>query len=860
MSNLLIDHINNVGIGETWKAILNLVDYLVVAFLIFISFTNILKIQIDTYAVKKTIPSLVLGVVLANLSWYICIMIVDFATLLVEWERQHMVINMLKGTTSADYIDQYFSDGLAGASSHKGGFLSLMFTAIFKPLLDANDNNGLLNLMLIIGGVAGAGVTGGVSLLLTAGALPGIFQTLFGALLMLIMLLLLLFTYFMFIIRLIVIDMLIIASPLAFLCIGFPMTQKFFQQWWSQFARWVFMAPLAFFMWSLGIVIALTMENKWGGGGGNIVTGIIKYVMLGACLYFAIKLPFTLGGGVMNAWGGFGAKLGKGLGLAANKKIGDWSQRQKWSGGNRIDFGTIIGVGQHFKKQQEDAWVESTGVGQKVGAGIAGLPGRIKAQGGNILETIKDGGVLGREFKAEAAQSSIDNVMKKVESSTNNGAYDPDQVKRYLKTSLEGRGNLDEDKKFMAIAGIMGVDIGDLQEKFMKTHGVNSGNLAFIKACAAKSKQSVNNPNFKSTAVPWVMEYTLDSKGNVQQANLEKAIDDTANQMHNSNSQLRGSVAQSAFANISKESNPEKWTSQQQASFLLLKQLNSEGDHRGYDHNEFNKILSKVMGSNSPVVNQLTQDKFRSFEDIDINNTPAVKAAIQGEIDITLDPKVTIGDAKKISAAHFLNWLRNHRQDVLTKAGISDSKMQEALSQIKISPIMAITPKLNIVPNAKLAEVAKIRGINDSDIIKKLNDIDALPNELDLEDEIQLNKAIEVHEKHGELEGHLEKVFAGHDKSIKDIFKTSGDLRDVNIRQEIDKQRASLTTAGMNHSNIEEHINSLEKIQSSMQKIDSTRDRVKQYKTSKDNVKKFMEGGSSTPPPGPDANTGGGGI
>lgn len=367
MTNTLIDHIQSVGIANVWKAILNLVDYMVVAFLIFISFANILKIQIDTYAIKKTIPSLVLGVVLANLSWYICIMIIDFAHVLVVWEQKTMLADMLKGTAGADYYNNYMGPGTLG---DKHGFLSLIFYAIFGPVLDAKNGQGFINLLMLILGVAAAFVNPVVGVAVAATQLPGIFQTLLGALLFIVQFLLILFTYFMFIVRVAVVDFLVIASPLAFLSIGFPMTQKLFQQWWSQFARWVFMAPLAFFVWAVGIIVALNIEKAGGGWGASAVAGIMKYVILGACLYFAVKLPFMLGGGIMNAWGGLGAKIGKWAGRATNDKIGDWTQGglRLWGMqltkplGRRLDFiGSYQGWVQGATESHQRKVAESAG-------------------------------------------------------------------------------------------------------------------------------------------------------------------------------------------------------------------------------------------------------------------------------------------------------------------------------------------------------------------------------------------------------------------------------------------------------------------------------------------------------------------
>src|SRR5690606_16187512 len=55
---------------SAWQFIRSLINYAMVGGLLIIAFANVLRINIDTYAVKKILPSLLVGFALANFSLF----------------------------------------------------------------------------------------------------------------------------------------------------------------------------------------------------------------------------------------------------------------------------------------------------------------------------------------------------------------------------------------------------------------------------------------------------------------------------------------------------------------------------------------------------------------------------------------------------------------------------------------------------------------------------------------------------------------------------------------------------------------------------------------------------------------------
>lgn len=271
---------NEKWIFTVWRTTLGLADIFVVLVLLFLAIINIAHIQYDTYAIKKSLPLLIIGVIMANFSMLIVRMIVDVAQVLTN-----------------TFI------GGQGTESFVNGVLCSV--AI-------NSDSGLATTL-----------TGPLSLILII---------LFGILILIGVVV----ASFLLWIRLVVIYALAAVAPLAFIMLAFPPTAGLFKKWWGWFSQWVFMAPIMMFLFWMASLVG---GNNCGEGTFRISAMFLAL----ALVYFACLIPFKMGGAIMSAWGGAGKYLtGTGKDGYARKRFDNWWGRRKTAMGNaainRIPF------------------------------------------------------------------------------------------------------------------------------------------------------------------------------------------------------------------------------------------------------------------------------------------------------------------------------------------------------------------------------------------------------------------------------------------------------------------------------------------------------------------------------------------
>ncbi len=252
---------------DSWKWILVLTNLFLVVILLFLGIVNILHIQYDTYAIKKMLPLLIIGVILANFSLLIMRMLVDAANIL---------------TTS------FLGQDPSAASS--------LITKLINTVKITDQQHAML------------GDWGTVGVLLLA--------VLFGAFAMIAFVIL----GVMFYIRFASIILLAIVAPLAFVMLAFPPTQGIFKQWWSWATKMTFMKPISFFLLYLASMIKSS-------GADVTITG---WLIMTVIVYIAILVPWKLGGAVMAMWGGaMGTLFGTKKGGWSRTPVENWWDRRK---------------------------------------------------------------------------------------------------------------------------------------------------------------------------------------------------------------------------------------------------------------------------------------------------------------------------------------------------------------------------------------------------------------------------------------------------------------------------------------------------------------------------------------------------
>ena len=242
------------GIGQVvatvWQSCMALVNSLVLIALVYVAFMNILRVQMDSYAVKKILPTFIMAVILANFSFLISRILVDFASVICGY--------LLLGGKE---------NGVTGA---------------FDKLI--NDTPPDINLQA----PADTSYAGAILAYIVKQILVMV-----GSVFIFIL-------SFIFLVRDYMVYFLVAIAPIGFMAMVLPLTKKYFQMWWSNFSKWVFM-PVVSVFW-------LWLAGQFFGAVKDFDIWIAPYGFGVLCFYMAITSPFKIGGAVVGAWAGLGKK------------------------------------------------------------------------------------------------------------------------------------------------------------------------------------------------------------------------------------------------------------------------------------------------------------------------------------------------------------------------------------------------------------------------------------------------------------------------------------------------------------------------------------------------------------------------
>ncbi len=207
------------SIKKAWQAMVGILDVVVFIGLIVLALASIFHIKYDQYQIKQALPGLIAGVILANLSFSICLFFID--------------------------LTQHVTDLFIGSP--------------------ASFIQNMVDLYSWLWYLAGAGVAGAGIFALATGGL-GIGIVLLALLLALVPMLLLFAVGLILWARALVITALTIFSPLAFFLYFFkieiPVLTPLAQKWMSWFAKWLAAGPLIFALFWVGFTLNNAARGK----------------------------------------------------------------------------------------------------------------------------------------------------------------------------------------------------------------------------------------------------------------------------------------------------------------------------------------------------------------------------------------------------------------------------------------------------------------------------------------------------------------------------------------------------------------------------------------------------------------------
>ncbi len=281
---------NVVTLQRLWRNVLNVVNImLVVAMLVMIVSTALDIGVFSNYTVKKTLPKIVVAAIAANLSWVICSVVISSINYL-GLGIQQVMIYPLSGEVSGTLADIARQNGYSAAEA--GGNLAIAFKG---PIL------------------VGIGALAWV----TFSPMIVVLLPIMAAILIAVGI-----AFIVFLLRRILLILLVLISPVAFMFWAFPGGEGIFKKWWKAFTQLLLVYPYAMVLLGSGIVVSSVIGQT---GGGNLVqdggTGngaedfLTAFLMLLAMIlpYLLLPMAFKAITGVMGTVTGMLNDKGKGL-------------------------------------------------------------------------------------------------------------------------------------------------------------------------------------------------------------------------------------------------------------------------------------------------------------------------------------------------------------------------------------------------------------------------------------------------------------------------------------------------------------------------------------------------------------------
>lgn len=264
--------ISEPSIVQAWVIVRDLCNMFFVLILLVIAFATILRIP--NYEWKKLLPKLLIMAILINFSKTICGLLIDFSQVILLT----------------------FTNAFSGGG---GNFIAMLGVENFLTVAKSKSdfwgiNEGTLNLTNTVAAM------------------------MFVIILLIVATVAMVAIMIVFLMRMIMLWIYIILSPLAYLLMAFPAGQKYASQWWSDFIKYLINGPvLAFFIWLALIVMSnpppfdksiFFDKGTLGSGADN---QLIKALQGDTFIRFILAIGLLVGGLMISQQiGGIGSAMG----------------------------------------------------------------------------------------------------------------------------------------------------------------------------------------------------------------------------------------------------------------------------------------------------------------------------------------------------------------------------------------------------------------------------------------------------------------------------------------------------------------------------------------------------------------------
>lgn len=269
---------NPAPIRGAWSGLVGIANILLVIALLVIIFSQATSLGLSSYGIKRMLPRLTVAAILINLSFFICAFAVDISNIVGSSITGFMTGSQSIGATINEQL---------GGSAETGAFQNL------------------------IGGLA-AGV-----------AVVGLLAVVFLPVVLAFLLVFLLLAA-----RLVLLSILIIVSPVAFVAWLLPNTETYFKKWWNLFSKLLFVYPMIMALFGASVLVAnlinaIDIDAPAVGDAGGAISSLMKLAVLAVPLYAVPKLLMSTNA-IMGQVGNAGQRLNR----AINSKYGEGTRKR----------------------------------------------------------------------------------------------------------------------------------------------------------------------------------------------------------------------------------------------------------------------------------------------------------------------------------------------------------------------------------------------------------------------------------------------------------------------------------------------------------------------------------------------------
>lgn len=289
---------------EGWKVFRNIANSVLIILLLGVIFSQLTGVGIDNYGIKKILPKLIVAAVLMNLSYWLCVALVDVSNIFGNslqamfngWAEGIKVPNKTGGVDIASF--------LGNGTLVWAGVLVALASGVWATI--ATGGGGALAIMLLLAAIS-------------------VVATLFALFLLLA-------------VREAAIVVLVMLAPLAFACYMLPNTKNMFDRWKKLGEGLLLVYPIAGLLVGGGNFVSRVLLASGGATDGffpafaAIIAGIVPIFFIPMLLKNSFSAMGNLGAKIM----GMGKTVGNRVGGNVGKSLQNSDRFQRMS--NAIDM------------------------------------------------------------------------------------------------------------------------------------------------------------------------------------------------------------------------------------------------------------------------------------------------------------------------------------------------------------------------------------------------------------------------------------------------------------------------------------------------------------------------------------------